>query len=211
MIPVKICGLSTPESVAVAIDGGAGFIGFVFYPASPRAVTPERAAALAASVPAQVRTVALTVDPTDAALQEIFDAFSPDMIQLHGDEDPDRVRWIRHHAGRPVIKAIRVAQAQDVARAAAFESCADWILFDAKPPGAALPGGTGQRFDWDLLRGYGGALPWMLSGGLDAGNVGAALAALRPHAIDLSSGVEDMPGHKNINKIKEFFRALPRE
>lgn len=208
MIPVKICGLSTPETVAAAVESGAAFIGFVFYPSSPRAVTPDRAAQLVATVPPQIKTVALTVDPTDAELQEIFDAFSPDMIQLHGNEDPDRVRWIRHHAGRPVIKAIRVADAQDVVRAAQFEDCADWILFDARPPGANLPGGTGKTFDWDLLRGHAGKKPWMLSGGLHAGNVGAALDRLRPDAIDLSSGVEDSPGIKSIAKIRALFETL---
>lgn len=208
MIPVKICGLSTPETVAAAVESGAAFIGFVFYPSSPRAVTPDRAARLAAAVPPQVKTVALTVDPTDAELQEIFDAFSPDMIQLHGNEDPDRVCWIRHHASRPVIKAIRVADAQDVASAAQFEDCADWILFDARPPGASLPGGTGQTFDWDLLRCHAGKKPWMLSGGLHAGNVGAALERLRPDAIDLSSGVEDSPGAKSIAKIRALFETL---
>lgn len=209
MIPVKICGLSTPETLAAAVECGAAFVGFVFYPASPRAVTPERAAQLAAAIPSQgVRTVALTVDPTDADLQEIFDAFSPDMIQLHGEEDPERVRWIRHHAGRPVIKAIRVSGEEEIARAAAFEDCADWILFDARPPDAALPGGTGKVFDWALLRDYAGKRPWMLSGGLYAGNVGAALDLLRPDAIDLSSGVEESPGVKSIEKIRALFETL---
>lgn len=209
MIPVKICGLSTPETLAAAVECGAAFVGFVFYPASPRAVTPERAAQLAAAIlPQGARTVALTVDPTDADLQEIFDTFSPDMIQLHGDEDPERVRWIRHHAGRPVIKAIRVSGEEDIARAAAFEDCADWILFDARPPDAALPGGTGKVFDWALLRDYAGKRPWMLSGGLHAGNVGAALDLLRPDAIDLSSGVEESPGVKSIEKIRALFETL---
>lgn len=204
MIPVKVCGLSTPEAVATAAEGGAAFIGFVFYPPSPRAVDPALAARLAADLLPRVRTVALFVDPSDEELHEVLKAFSPDMIQLHGGESPERVRAIRALTGLPIVKAVRVAEAADVEVARDFEGVADWILFDAKPPGAALPGGTGRRFDWNLLKDWRGGRPWMLSGGIDSGNVTEALATLRPDALDLSSGVEDSPGRKSPALIRDF-------
>lgn len=208
MIPVKICGITTPESAWSAICNGADFIGFVFYPPSPRAVTPQKAADIVKSCAGQnIRTVGLFVDPTDSDLQAVFDVFSPDMIQLHGAESPDRVRWIRMHAGRPVIKAIGVSCASDVAAAKDYESVADWILFDAKPHGGA-PGGTGRSFDWTLLKDYRGGKPWMLSGGLNVDTIGAALSACSPGAIDLSSGVEDAPGQKSESRINQFFEEL---
>lgn len=207
MIPVKICGITTPEVAWSAVCYGAAFMGFVFYPPSPRAVTPERAADIARSCAGQIQTVALFVDPTDEELQAVFNAFTPDMIQLHGSESVDRVRWIRMHGGRPVIKALGVSSAADVAEAKAYEDVADWLLFDAKPTGG-LPGGTGRSFDWEILRAYRSSRPWMLSGGLNVDTVGAALSVCRPDAIDLSSGVEDAPGHKSEALINQFFEEL---
>ncbi len=210
MIPVKICGVTDAQAAWAATCAGAAFVGFVFHPASPRAVTPEEAAAIARDCAGQVKTVALFVDPADADLQAVFDAFSPDMIQLHGAEAPDRVAWIRAHAGRPVIKALGVAQASDIAAARIYEDVADWILFDAKPAGGGVGGGRGVAFDWNLLKDYKGTRPWMLSGGLNARTVAAALALCKPDAIDLSSGVEDAPGRKNPDLIHDFFEELAR-
>lgn len=211
MIPVKICGLSDPEAAWAAICEGATYLGFVFYPPSVRAVTPERAAEIIESCAGQsFKTVALFVDPTDADLQAVFDVFTPDFIQLHGAEVPERVSWIRAHAGRPVIKAIGVSGAADIECAKLYESVADWILFDAKPESGQAGGGTGRSFDWSLLKDYRGVRPWMLSGGLNVRTVGPALAACTPDALDLSSGVEDSPGHKDPEKIRDFFEGLSR-
>lgn len=208
MIPVKICGLSTPETVAAAVIGGAQFVGFVLYPPSPRAVSPEAAGRLAAALPAGVRSVGLFVDPTDGALQSALGPFHPDLIQLHGREDPARVAQIRRSIGRPVIKAIAVAAADDILNARPYEDVADWILFDAKPAAGSLPGGGGRPFDWSLLQTYRGVKPWMLSGGLTADNVGEALSRLKPDALDLSSGVETAPGQKDPRLIRDFLKIV---
>lgn len=210
MIPVKICGLSTPDTLDAAVQGGAAFVGFVFYPPSPRAISPAQAASLAARVPPGVRSVGLFVDPDDAALDAAFDAFAPDMIQLHGRETPARVQAIRSRFTRPVIKALRVSGPEDVSGAAHYHAAADWLLFDAAPAGATLPGGTGEAFDWSLLAGYRGPIPWMLSGGLNIDTIPLALERLAPHALDLSSGVEDRPGCKSVEKIAALFDSIAR-
>jgi len=212
-IEVKICGINAPAALAAAVEGGADYVGFVFYPPSPRAVTPAAAAALAAAAPARLPKVALVVDADDARLQEILDAAPIDLLQLHGSESVERVAAVRARFGVPVMKVLRVAGAGDVAAAAAYEPVADRLLFDAKPPTdmtGALPGGNALAFDWQLLAGRTWALPWMLSGGLNADNVAEALRVSGARAVDVSSGVEDRPGVKNPDKIRAFIAAAKR-
>lgn len=214
MVEVKICGLSTHEAVAAAHAGGASHIGFIFYPPSPRAVSPERAGEIAQSVPASLKRVAVFVDPSDAEIEAVIAALSPAMLQLHGSESPERVREVKRRFGLPVMKAIRVSSAEDIAAAEAYDGVADALLFDAKPPRNAagmLPGGNGLAFDWTLLTTFQGATPWFLSGGLDLENVGQALDITGARAIDVSSGVEDRPGVKNIEKIGAFLRIARRQ
>lgn len=203
---VKICGITDEKALDAAAEGGADFIGLVFYPPSPRALTAEDAARLAARISKNMKAVGLFVDPDDAALEEIMSRVPLGMIQLHGDETPDRVAAIRDKTGLPVIKALRVAVPADAAVAAGYEDAADWLLFDAKSRSA--PGGTGRSFDWALLRDFRSRKPWMLAGGLSAGNIAGALKTLKPDAVDVSSGVEDEPGVKNPLKIKEFIRMV---
>jgi phosphoribosylanthranilate isomerase len=206
-IKVKICGLNRPEAVAAAVEGGASHVGFVFYPASPRAVTPGQAAALGRAVPGGIVKVGLFVDAGDEAIAAALAEAPLDMLQLHGDETPRRVKDIRRRFGLPAMKAVKLASAADVAGADAYAAAADWLLFDAKPPPAmtgALPGGNALSFDWSLLAGRSWPLPWMLSGGLNAGNLAAAVAATRARVVDVSSGVEDAPGRKSPARIAEF-------
>ncbi len=205
---VKICGLSTEDTLDAALDAGAERVGFVFFPRSPRHVTLPRAAALAARVRGRAAVVALTVDADDAALGDIVAAVAPDMLQLHGGETADRVAAVKAGFGRPVVKALGVATADEVAGAAAYAGVADEILFDAKPPkGAALPGGNGVSFDWRLLAALDLPVPFMLSGGLGPRNVGEALRVTRAPAVDVSSGVETAPGVKSPELIAAFIRA----
>lgn len=207
-VRVKICGLRTPEAVAAAAAAGAAYLGFVFFPASPRAVTPEAAAALAARVPAGLARVGLVVDAGDAELDAIASVAAPDLLQLHGAESPERVRAIRARLGLPVMKAVGLRSAEDLPRIAAFEAVADMILVDAKPaPGAALPGGNGLAFDWRLLAGRRWARPWMLAGGLTAANVAEAVRLTGARQVDVSSGVESAPGVKDPDRIRAFLAA----
>lgn len=205
---VKICGLSTPETLQAAVDAGARFVGFVFYPPSPRNVNLDTAYELARSVPTGVRTVGLFVDPDNALLDQIVTGVQLDMIQLHGNETPDRVKEIKERYGAQVMKAIRVGSDRDLEGVEAYESVVDWLMFDAKPDGANLPGGMGERFDWNILAGRDFKKPWMLAGGLDADTVQEALAILKPDAVDVSSGVESARGVKDIEKIKAFIEAV---
>jgi phosphoribosylanthranilate isomerase len=204
---VKICGLNTPEAVRAAAD--ADFAGFVFYARSPRNVTPEAAASLAALLPERVQRVALLVDPDDDSLRTILASFRPQLLQLHGSETPERLAAIRAAHGLPLMKAIAIREAGDVAAAERYLTVADRLLFDAKPPNrpGALPGGNAESFDWSLLAGRSFALPTMLSGGLTAANVAEAARITGVGAVDVSSGVEDRPGVKNPSKIKEFIKA----
>ncbi|HEY5598477.1 MAG TPA: phosphoribosylanthranilate isomerase [Kiloniellales bacterium] len=209
-IQAKICGLNSRPALAAAVDGGAAFVGLIFYPPSPRHVGIEQAAALAAAVPAGVTKVGLLVDADDALIAGIVRRVPLDMLQLHGHETPARVAEIRGRFGRPVMKAIRIAGADDVATAQAYCGAADRLLFDAKPPqgmSGALPGGNAVSFDWQLLAGRRWPLPWMLSGGLNAGNVAEAVRTAGAPAVDVSSGVEDKPGVKNPEKIRAFLKA----
>jgi phosphoribosylanthranilate isomerase len=210
---VKICGINSPEALLAAADAGADLIGLVFYPPSPRHVTAEQAAALAALAPARVLKVGLFVDARDADIARVLERVRLDMLQLHGRETPDRVREIRGRFGLPVIKAIPVASAQDVETATEFEAVADRLLFDAKPPmtmEGALPGGNALRFDWELLRGRRWKAAWMLSGGLLPENLAEAVEITGARAVDVSSGVEDRPGHKDPARIRAFLAAAKR-
>jgi phosphoribosylanthranilate isomerase len=209
MTDVKICGISTPEAMTAAIDGGARFVGLVFYPKSPRAVSLEVAAYLASYVPHDVRIVGLFVDPTDELLRTTLDTVRLDMLQLHGTESPGRVAEIKTAFGVPVMKAISVASADDLQMVPGYEAAADWLLFDARAPAdAAIPGGNGLPFDWTILKDFSASRPWMLAGGLTSENVSAALAVLEPDALDVSSGVESAPGIKDPAKIRAFLAAV---
>lgn len=206
---VKICGLRSPESVAVAVAAGARYLGFNFFPKSPRYVAPAQAAALAISVPPGVAKVGLTVDATDAELDRITETVPLDMLQLHGSESPDRVAGIRARYGLPVMKVIGVAEAADLAAIDIYAPVADQLMIDAKPPpGAELPGGNGLPFDWRLLSGrkY-WPTPWMLAGGLTPGNVAEAIRLTGARQVDVASGVERAPGEKDPALIRAFVAA----
>jgi phosphoribosylanthranilate isomerase len=210
-VQAKICGLSSAEALDAAIRGGARFVGFVFYPASPRHLTPERAAALVARVPEGVTRVGLLVDPTDAQLAGVLERVPLDLLQLHGSENPRRVAEIKARFGTPVMKAISIAGPEDPEAAIPYLDVADWLLFDAKPPRGdpkALPGGNGLAFDWQLLGGRSWSKPWMLSGGLTAKNVAEAVVTTHARAVDVSSGVESRPGIKDLAKVTEFLSRV---
>lgn len=198
---VKICGIT--DAAALAAARGADFVGFVVFPPSPRAVTPAQAIALAPLAPAGARRVGLFVDADDALLAAALPAL--DVIQLHGNETPERVAAVRARFGLPVIKAVGIGDATDVARARDYAAVADLLLLDAKP--AALPGGNGHRFDWGLARGARLGRPWLLAGGLDAGNVAQALAESGADGVDVSSGVESARGVKDQAKVTAFVKA----
>lgn len=207
MTAVKICGISEPETLQAAIGAGARFIGFVFYPPSPRNVAPDIAASLARKVPTGIRAVGLFADPDNALLERVVGSVPLDMIQLHGEESPARTAEIRTQFAMPVMKAIRLAAPQDLASVPDYEDAADWLLFDTKTE-SPLRGGTGHAFDWNILKGRGFRKPWMLGGGLNAGNVGEALSLLTPDAVDVSSGVESVRGIKDAAKIRAFIAAV---
>lgn len=205
---VKICGLSTPQTLDATIAAGADLAGFVFFAKSPRHIDLDTARALGEQAAGRIQKVALTVDADDAALAEVVAALRPDMLQLHGHESPERASAVKARFGLPVIKAIGVASAADVAAARSYDGVADWLLFDAKPaPDATVPGGAGVVFDWDLLRNI-TAAKWMLSGGLDPENVAAALRQTQASAVDVSSGVESARGVKDAGKIAAFVAAV---
>jgi phosphoribosylanthranilate isomerase len=209
-VDVKVCGLNTLDSVAAAVEGGAAYIGLIFYGPSPRAVTPSLARMLAAEVPQTIKKVGLFVDEADETLAATLAEVSLDMLQLHGTESPTRVAEIRRRFGLPVIKAVRLAGQADVGTAEAYVDVADRLLFDAKPPRtmkSALPGGNAVSFDWRLLAGRKWKRAWLLSGGLNAENLAEAVGVSGACAVDVSSGVEDRPGVKNPAKIRAFLAA----
>ena len=210
-IASKICGVSDRTAINAAVDGGAAYVGFVFFPRSPRNVTPEQAEELIALVPDDVEAVALAVDPDDALVDAVGAIAGLTMFQLHGSERPDRVKEIKTRTGRRVIKAIKVSNAADLAVANAYFDAADMLLFDAKTPADmknALPGGNAVSFDWNILAGRDWPLPWMLSGGLDPDNVAEAIKVSGASAVDVSSGVESTPGIKDPDLIRSFLTAV---
>jgi phosphoribosylanthranilate isomerase len=208
-VAAKLCGLSTETAVTAAVAGGAAYLGFVFYPPSPRAVTAERAARLCAGVPEGITRVGLFVDGDDDAIAAVLAAAPIDLLQFHGGESPERVADARIRFGRPVMKAVAIAGPEDVLAAARYEEVADLLLFDAKPPGRpnALPGGNGLAFDWGLIAGRSWRCPWMLSGGLTAELLPEAVRISGAAAVDVSSGVESRPGEKDLDKIGAFLAA----
>jgi phosphoribosylanthranilate isomerase len=205
---VKICGLKTQEALDVALESGADLVGFVFFAPSPRHLGFETAHALGERAKGRAGKVALTVDADDKTLDAIVAALKPDILQLHGIETPERVAALRGRFGLPVMKAIPIAERKDLSRIDLYKKVADRLIFDARSPQQATrPGGLGQPFDWTLLKGINPGIPFILSGGLDAGNVAEALRITRAPGVDVSSGVERAPGEKDPDKIRAFIRA----
>jgi phosphoribosylanthranilate isomerase len=209
-IAAKICGLSTEAAVTAAVAGGAVYLGFVFYPPSPRAVTAGKAARLCAAVPAGIARVGMFVDADDDTIGAVLAEAPIDILQFHGHESPDRVADAKLRFARPVMKAVAIAAPEDVLAAARYEEVADLLLFDAKPPRRpdALPGGNGLVFDWGLIAGRSWRREWMLSGGLTAELLPDAVRISGATAVDVSSGVERHPGEKDLDKIRAFLAAI---
>lgn len=207
-IEVKICGVNTPEALRWAAEAGADFVGFVYFPPSPRAVTPAQSGAISASLEGGPRRVGLFVDPEDALLEAALATTALDVIQLHGEEPPARVAEIRARFGVPVMKALGIASEADLAEIAAYEPVADRLLLDAKPPpDAVLPGGNAAPFEWRLARLARIHRPWLLAGGLTPANVAEAIAASGAPGVDVSSGVERARGVKDAGLIRAFISA----
>lgn len=206
---IKICGLKTQEAIAAALDGGATHVGFIFFPKSPRNISPQDAGRLRVAARDRARAVAVTVDADDAFLDQVVAAMVPDMLQLHGTETPARVAEVKARYGLPVMKALPVSMADDLRRIAPYAGTADRFLFDAKPPaGSELPGGNGVAFDWTILKGLPPGTDYLLSGGLNAENAAEAIRLADPPGLDVSSGVESAPGVKDVRLIAAFFRAV---
>ena len=206
---IKICGLKTPEAVERALQRGATHIGFIFFEKSPRYVEPALAGQLAERARGRAKIVAVTVNPTNDELDEIVALVRPDLLQLHGEESPERVLTIKALHGLPVMKALPVRSRDDLKRVESYIGIADRFLFDAKPPaGSALPGGNGVSFDWSLMHWLDDSVDYMLSGGVNRDNVALALANTNASGIDISSGVESAPGIKDLSKIDQFFDAV---
>ena len=209
MTRAKICGLTTPETLDAALAGGAAFVGAVVFPKSPRHIAPLHAATLFERARGRAKVVAVTVDPDDALLTEIALILKPDLIQLHGTETPERARTVRTLTGAGIIRALPVRTAADIEAAAAWETVADHLMFDARPPeGSALPGGVGASFDWTLLSGRRFRQPWFLAGGLTPDNVAGAIRTTAAPLVDVSSGVESAPGVKDPARIAAFLEAV---
>jgi phosphoribosylanthranilate isomerase len=211
-VAAKICGLTTADAIAAAVAGGARFTGFVFYPPSPRDLTPEQAASLVAGVAPGITRVGVFVDPDDAMLEQVLAKVPLDLLQFHGSETPERLGEIKERYRRKMMKAIKVASEIDLQAAKLYFGVADWLMFDAKPPKDfqnALPGGNALAFDWQLLRQRSWPLPWMLSGGLTIDNLAEAIKISRAEVVDVSSGVESRPGVKDPAKVRAFL-ALAR-
>ncbi|WP_425052301.1 phosphoribosylanthranilate isomerase [Psychromarinibacter sp. S121] len=206
---IKFCGLSRPEDIEAAAKAGAAYVGFVFFPKSPRNVSLETAAALAAEVPVGICKVALTVNADNDLLDRITGAVPLDMLQLHGQETPERVAEVKAHYGLPVMKAVGIATADDLPALDKYAAVADQILLDAKPsPDDDRPGGNGVAFDWTLIAGRRWPVPWMLAGGLTPENVAEAVRLTGVRQVDLSSGIESAPGVKDPAKIAALAKAL---
>ena len=209
MTKIKICGLSTPESITTAIEENADFIGFVFYEPSPRHLEIETAKYLTAAVPDNIKKVGLFVNPDDKYLEQVINEVSLDIIQLHGDETPEHVSEIKQKFNLPVIKSFPISTKKDLEAIMTYDKIADWFLFDAK--GEELPGGNGKSFDWNILKNFKTTTPWMLAGGLEPNNVAAAVRILKPDAVDVSSGVEtNTQGEKDSDKIRSFILAVKK-
>jgi phosphoribosylanthranilate isomerase len=205
---IKICGLMTPAALEVALEAGADMVGFVFFPPSPRNIGFQVARELSRRVRGRAQKVALSVDASDEQLSAIIDALLPDMLQLHGNESPDRVVMVRARFGLPVMKALPIAERADLSPIRLYDKVADRLIFDARAPREATrPGGLGKSFDWRLLENLKAGVPFLLSGGLDAGNVAEALQVTRASGVDVSSGVERAPGEKDPEKIRAFIAA----
>ena len=205
---VKICGINSHDAAEAALRAGADFAGLVFFERSPRHLSIEQAARLARGLRGRARVVSLMVEPSDAVVDEVMAAVSPDLIQLHGNESPARVAVIAARTGRPIIKVLAVAESEDVVRAHAYEDAADYLLFDAKvDANATRPGGWGSAFDWQLVAGRSFKRPFGLAGGLNPENVARAIKVSGAQLVDASSGVEDAPGRKNPEKIAAFVAA----
>lgn len=210
-VAVKICGINSEEAMAAAVEGGAAYVGLVFFPPSPRAVSAARGAELTQFLPEEVRRVGLFVDPDDDTIARVLDHCRLDIIQLHGRESPERVEQVRFEFGHPVMKAIGVAGLEDLDEARRYAEVADRLLFDARPPrGATRPGGNASSFEWSLLKGRRWPVPWLLAGGLSAENLAEAVAASGATEVDVSSGVEDAPGHKSVERIHTFLELAGR-
>jgi phosphoribosylanthranilate isomerase len=210
-VTAKICGINDALAMRTAVEGGASHVGLVFYPPSPRSVTPAAAAELAEIAGTRAVRTGLFVDPDDALIDDVLSQVPLDLLQLHGKESPERVATLGRRTGRPVMKAIRVGSMADIDGATAYLDAADWLMFDALPPKDmknALPGGNAVAFDWALLSGGAWPLPWMLAGGIHAGNVADAVRLSGARVVDTSSGVEDAPGRKSPDKIRAFLAAV---
>ena len=205
---VKICGLRTEAALEAALAGGADYVGLVFFPPSPRNVTPAVAKSLAARARGRAKIVALMVDPDDALVETVMASADPDILQLHGEETPERVREIHRRWGRPVMKAIKVETAEDAGAASGYSGAADLVLFDARAPAdSTRPGGNGAPFDWRALAGVDPKVRFVLSGGLTPDNVAEAIRVTGASIVDVSSGVESRPGEKDPDLIRRFLRA----
>ncbi|MBD9558059.1 phosphoribosylanthranilate isomerase [Ensifer sp. ENS03] len=206
---VKICGLKTAGAAERAVALGASHVGFIFFPKSPRNIEPDDAGRIADRIRGQAKIVAVTVNADNDELDEIVSALNPDILQLHGSEDAERLLTVKAMYGLPVMKALSVREASDLEKIDAYIGIADRFLFDAKPPkGSDLPGGNGVSFDWKLLDALDGSVDYMLSGGLNADNIGEAMAQTSARAIDISSGVESAPGVKDLKLMESFFNAV---
>ncbi len=208
---IKICGLTTADTLAAAIDGGADFVGAVIFPKSPRHIAPDVAGELFQPARGKARIVAVVVDPDDALLETIGRTLKPDLVQLHGRETPERLAAVRALTGAGVIKALPIRTSEDLDAAEAWEPHVDHLMFDAKPPeGSVLPGGVGRSFDWSLLSDRAFKKRWFLAGGLTPDNVAEALALTGAPMADVSSGVESAPGVKDAARIAAFLQAVRR-
>jgi phosphoribosylanthranilate isomerase len=211
MTGIKICGLTTGDTLSAALDCGADFVGAVIFPKSPRHIAPADAAALFGAARGRAKVVAVVVDPDDALLEQIGQTLRPDFIQLHGNETLDRADAVRRLTSAGVIKALPIRSEADFAAVAAWEPVVDHLMFDAKPPeGSNLPGGVGHSFDWSLMSSRSFVRPWFLAGGLNPGNVREALAITAAPLVDVSSGVESAPGVKDADRIAAFIEAVHR-
>lgn len=205
MIGIKICGINDLGAMQAALDAGADYVGLVFFPPSPRAVSLPDAAKFAALARGRAKVVALTVDGDDALFESIAKEVNPDILQLHGRESVERLTALKQRYGKPLMKALPIASEQDLEAVQRYAVVSDWILFDAEPPqDATRPGGHGKSFDWNLLAAMKRPRPIMLSGGLDPANVAAAITTVQPDAVDVSSGVESAPGMKDVARIRQF-------